>query len=293
MRYRPIGKTGMSISALCLKLRGERCGADPDAWLALIHAAFENGVNAFEISNPTPALLEGLAHATRSVERRLIFLTLRLPDGLASEDVMREVDRVLTAVGLEQLDLALLNGDTEVHNDVVWALEDLRAGSRVQRLGIIAETEEAGQHVHSGAFDILVAPFNLLSGWRERLRVRTAAEKSMSVIASNHFPEDARTMAEPKTVKRRWFSKPAYPLAGQGSYNFLHGTRSWSAEEICLGYSLTETAVASVLVEVKDLKHLAKLAEVTERDLPAAVAAQIEMARFSAERAAGTERRSA
>lgn len=293
MRYRPIGKSGMSISALCLKLRGERCGGDPDAWLALIHGAFENGVNAFEISNPTPALLEGMAYAARSVERRLIFVSLRLPDGSKSEDIVREVDLALSATGLDYLDLALLNGDGNVPNEVVWTLGDLRAASRVKRLGIIAETEEAGHHVHSGAFDILVAPFNLLSGWRERLRVRTATDKSMSVIASNHFPDDARAIAEPKTIKRRWFSKPAYPLAGLGSYNFLHGTHGWNAEEICLGFSLTETAVASVLLEVDDLKHLAKLAEVTERDLPAAVAAQIEMARFSAERAAGTERRSA
>ncbi|HEX7758322.1 MAG TPA: aldo/keto reductase [Caulobacteraceae bacterium] len=293
MRYRPVGKSGMSISALCLKLRGERCGADPDAWLALIHAAFENGVNAFEVSNPTPALLEGLAHAARSVERRLIFVSLRLPDGLASDDVSREIDQVLSATGLECLDLASLSGDADVPNEVIWALEELRATARLKRLGIVVETEAANQHLHGGAFDVLLAPFNLLSGWRERLCVRTAAEKSMSVIAFNHFPEDARTIAEPKAVKRRWFSKPAYPLAGMGSYNFLHDTQGWNAEEICLGFALTETAVASVLLEVDDLKHLAAVAEVTERDLPAAVAAQIEMARFSAERDAGTERRSA
>lgn len=293
MRYRPIGKSGMSISALCLKLQGERCGGDPDAWLGLIHGAFENGVNAFEISNPSPALLEGLAHAVRSVERRLVFISLRLPDDIRSDDVMREIDHVLISSGLEHLDLAVLNADRDVANEVIWTLEDLKAASKVRRLGILAETEEANQHVHSGAFDVLMTPFNLLSGWRERLRVRTATEKSMSVIATKHFPEDARAMAEPKTMKRRWFSKPAYPLAGLGSYNFLHGTHGWGAEEICLGFALTETAIASIAIDAENLKHLAVLAEVTERDLPSAVAAQIEMARFSAERAAGTERRSA
>jgi len=38
-------------------------------------------------------------------------------------------------------------------------------------------------------------------------------------------------------------------------------------------------------------EHLSDLAGVTERDLPPAVSAQIEMARFSAERASGVERR--
>ena len=36
-------------------------------------------------------------------------------------------------------------------------------------------------------------------------------------------------------------------------------------------------------------KHLAELAAVTDRDLPSAVSAQIEMARFSAERAQGAQ----
>ncbi len=293
MRYRPVGTSGMAISTLCLKLRGEACGGDPDAWLALIHGAFESGVNAFEVSNPTPALLAGLTYAARSVERRLIFVGLRLPSGLGPDGIVRQVDVMLAATGLEHLDLAILNGEDELHNDAIWALEDLRSASRVKRLGVIGESDAVSPHVHSGAFDILVAPFNLLSGWRERLRVRTAAEKSMSVIAFNHFPDDARAIAEPKAVKRRWFSKPAYTLAGLGSYNFLHGAQGWNAEEICLGYALTETAIASVMLEVGDLKHLAALAAVTERDLPAAVAAQIEMARFSAERASGSERRRA
>lgn len=282
----------MAISTLSIVLSGERCGGDPDAWLAFIHGAFESGVNTFELISPTPALLEGLAYAVRSVERRLVFVALRLPDNLTPDEIVADVDRVLAATGLEMLDLAILNGESDPHNDCVWALEDLRATSRVRRLGIVAESDEAMRHVHGGAFDVLIAPFNLLSGWRERLRVRTAAEKGMSVIASNHFPDEARAMAEPKAPKRRWFSKP-YPLAGLGAYNFLHDTYGWNAEEICLGYALTETALASVTVEVASLKHLEALAEVTERDLPAAVAAQIEMARFSAERAAGTERRRA
>lgn len=293
MRYRPLGNAGMAISTVSVRLSGERCGGDPDAWLAFIHTAFENGVNAFEIMNPTPALLEGLAYAARSVERRLIFVGLRLADNLPPDAIVAEVDRVLGSTGLESLDLAIVNGDAELHNESVWALEDLRAASRVKRLGVLVADDEGMQHVHGGAFDVLMAPFNLLSGWRERLRVRTATDKGMSVIAIDPYPEDARAIAEPKAVKRKrsWFFRPSYPLARLGSYNFLHETHGWAAEEIALGFALTETAVASVLVEVESRKHLQSLAEVAERDLPAAVAAQIEMARFSAERAAGTERR--
>lgn len=293
MRYRPLGKAGMAVSTVSVRLSGERCGGDPDAWLAFIHAAFENGINAFEVVNPTPALLEGLAYAGRSVERRLIFVGLRLPGGLSPDEIVAQVDRVLVSTGLESLDLAVIDGDGDLPNECVWALEDLRAASRVKRLGVVVAGDDGMQHVHGGAFDVLVAPFNLLSGWRERLRVRTAADKGMSVIAVDPYPDEARAIAEPKAAKRkrRWFSRPAYPLAGLGSYNFLHDTYGWTAEEIGLGFALTETALASVLIDVDSRKHLEAMAEVAERELPAAVAAQIEMARFSAERAAGTERR--
>ncbi len=293
MRYRPLGTAGMAISTVSVRLSGERCGGDPDAWLAFIHAAFENGINAFEVINPTPALLEGLAYAARSVERRLIFVSLRLADGLGPDEIVAEVDRVLISTGLESLDLAIVNGDVELRNESVWALEDLRAASRIKGLGVVVVSDEGMQHVHGGAFNVLVAPFNLLSGWRERLRVRTATDKGMSVIAIDPYPEEARAIAEPKAAKRKrsWFFRPTYPLAGMGSYNFLHDTYGWTAEEIVLGFALTETAVASVLIEADSRKHLETLAAVAERDLPAAVAAQIEMARFSAERAAGTERR--
>ena len=122
MRYRPLGKAGMAVSTVSLRLSGERCGGDPDAWLAFIHAAFESGINAFEVMNPTAALLEGLAYAARSVERRLIFIALRLPDGrpllvdvgsdldISSPNVIINIDRNKAAalgVSAEQLQAAL------------------------------------------------------------------------------------------------------------------------------------------------------------------------------------------
>jgi aryl-alcohol dehydrogenase-like predicted oxidoreductase len=293
MRYRPLGNTSMTVSTLSLRLKGERCAGNADAWLGLVHSAFENGVNSLEIVEPTPALLTGVGEAIQAVERRLIFLTLRLSPDLGPDEIFRDVDAFMVATGVSHLDLTVIDGDREIHNDAIWMLEDLRATGKVKRIGVAGQTDAVNRHIDGGVFDVLVAPFNILSGWRERLRVRTAVERAMSVIGSYHFPEEARMLAEPKAAKRGWFSKPKYPLAGLGSYNFLHSTHGWTAEEICLGFTLTEPSVASVALEVDNLDHLVALSAVTERDLPSAVAAQIEMARFSAERASGAERRSA
>ena len=146
--------------------------------------------------------------------------------------------------------------------------------------------------MQQGGFDAVVTPFNLLSGWRERNLVRTALERQMGVIVCDPCPPSLMALAEDgkQEGKRGWFRRTE-PLAGAGSYAFLLRTPHWTVEQICLGYALTEPAVATVQVEAIGRKHLAALAEVTDRGLPSAVSAQIEMARFSAEREAAGRRR--
>jgi len=293
MRYRPLGASGTAVSVVSLRLSGERCGGSGQAWLAAVHAAFENGVNSFELRSPTPALLAGFAEAAKALERRLIFVNLRPDPGSTADEIHRQVDETLAATDLGHFDLVTLDVDAETHTEAVWALEDLRASPKVRLMGVAGEGESVVPHVAGGVFDVLVAPFNILSGWRERIRVRTAVERSMAVIASGHFPDSARDVVVPRQERRGWFSKPAPLFSGIGTYAFLNRTPGWTAEEICLAFALTEPSLASVMLEVNDLEHLAALAEVTERELPSAVAAQIEMARFSAERREGAERRSA
>jgi len=147
-------------------------------------------------------------------------------------------------------------------------------------------------HVEAGAFDALITSFNILSGWRERHMVRTAMERNIAVIGRDPCPTDAASLARDGGARPKagWFARPD-PLAGVGSYAFLEATPGWSAEQLCLGYALTEPSLATVQMTVDGPKHLGSLSEITERDLPAAISAQIEMARFSAERSAGSERR--
>lgn len=292
MRYRPLGSSGTAVSVLSLHLQGARCEGDAQDWVTATHAAFESGVNSFEVRAPTSAMLRGFGEALQAVERRLVFVNLRLTPGCDAADIHRQVDEVLVGSGIGHLDQVTLDADAETHTEAIWALEELRASPKVRLIGVAGDTDSVVPHIAGSVFDTLTAPFNILSGWRERLRVRTAVENSMAVIASGHFPEEARELAEPvETAKKGWFSKPPPLLAEMGTYAFLQDTPGWTAEEICLAFALTEPAVASMSLEADDLDHLIALAEVTERELPSAVAAQIEMARFAVERHVGTERR--
>ncbi len=293
MRYRPLGASGMALSCISLRLDGAHCSGESDAWLKFTHSAFENGVNAFELVSPTRQMLQGFGEALRVLERRLYFVGLRLSPGTAKDNA-GEIAAVMEGTDLRALDLVTLDAESHPHTDAVWLLEELRTARRTRLIGVSGESDAVTPHIGSGVFDVLIAPFNILSGWRERIRVRTAVDRNMAVIAYGHFPEDARDLGASQPERRSgWFAKRPAALAGVGTYAFLNRTPGWTSEEICLGFALTEPSLASILLEVAGAEHLASLADVTERELPSAVAAQIEMARFSLEQAPTVERRRA
>jgi aryl-alcohol dehydrogenase-like predicted oxidoreductase len=156
-------------------------------------------------------------------------------------------------------------------------------------LGLAGASDALLPNLDSGLCDGLVLPFNLLSGWRERNLVRLAMERKVGVIARDPAPaatlDELIDATEEAAKVGGWFKRrPAsHRLAGAGTYAFLRSTHGWTEPQICLAYALTEPAVATVQVETTDAAELGHLAEAADRDLPAAVSAQIEMARFSAD----------
>jgi aryl-alcohol dehydrogenase-like predicted oxidoreductase len=294
MRYRPFAHTGIAVSVLSLSLDGHDDTRAAGDWRDLMHAAFEEGINAFEINHPTTTLLRGVAEGVAAVQRRLLFLGLRVE---SANDAAHLADQVGGAIGeahIGTLDLLTVDAAPGEPRGMPAAMRALRDHGLVRSLAVAGDYESLIPHVERGDFDALVTSFNILSGWRERHMTRTAMERQMAVIGVEPCPSDAAPLAqaaEDAKPKLGWFSKPA-PQAASGTYGFLEHTNGWTAEQLCLGYALTEPSLASVQMTVAGLEHLTSLAEITERDLPAAVAAQIEMARFSAERASGVERRS-
>jgi aryl-alcohol dehydrogenase-like predicted oxidoreductase len=136
-------------------------------------------------------------------------------------------------------------------------------------------------YISTGAFEVLTMPYSMLSGSRDRRRLRAAAEHNMSILGSTPYPESMLTVTQSAPRKALLGWNKAEP-AGAQPYAFLRATPGWTAEDICVAYALTEPALSTVQVEPRDLAHLQSLAAVAERDLPSSLPAQIEMARFSA-----------
>lgn len=271
MRYRPLGKSGVAISALTLRL-GD---AAQDA-RALVLKALEQGINSFQVDGVSEALRQGAKKAFASVERGRLFVTLRVrgepQQGLAAS---------FEALGLERADLVLINDP--LGPTLPPALEnDLRGMSYRPGLGVATRGEVDPAVLDNDLLVAIASPFNLASGLPDRHRLRDAERRNLAVFGEDFWPQTLRNSGQVLLRPSLW-RRRTDPLAGIGGYDFLHDTPDWSAEDICLAYALTEPAVTSVCASIDDPAHIARLAAMVDRELPDSVRAQIELARFSAQ----------
>ena len=304
MRYRPFGRSGAAISNLTLSLGFDVLERGPGEAKDLIYSALESGINAYRLKTADPVLAEVVGQALSHIDRKLVCVSLAMGRGdgrrgherdFTAEGMTGAIDRALHVSGLGWIDLALLEEpqEDELQQSSLNALKALRSTGRVKLLGVAGDGEVMDVYVSTGAFDVLATPYHVNVDWRIRNRVRTAREQDMAIFAYDYFPDALNTAKKAATSdqekKRGLFGfggkKKEGPLAGAGTFAFLHQTPYWDAESICLGYALTEPSISSVLIHAKDQERLTTLADITERDMPPGLAAQIEMARVSAKAA--------
>jgi aryl-alcohol dehydrogenase-like predicted oxidoreductase len=293
MRYRPFGRSGAATSALSLVLTDAPMRADDR--VKLIYAALEAGVNTFEIRGRDPQVAVAVGEALSAIERRMVFVALRVGWGhdrnggrirdLSAEGLTGPIEALLARTRLGRLDVAILDAVEGEHlpPHVIPALHSARSAGRVAMLGI-SGGDAVDEHIGAGDFDVLATPFNIQSGWLERNRLKRATQCDMAIMGCGYHPSG---LGGGEVA-----FKPAGPL-GLGrllgprrerlpsAYDFLERTPGWTAEQICLGYALTEPSLATIQTQVHNIEHLQALTAVVERDLPTGLAAQIEMARFS------------
>ncbi len=294
MRFRPLAHQSMALSAISLRL-DDQFQRSAAGWASLVLAALDCGINCFEISGRSPALVDGVGQALATVDRRLIYLIWRFGPGSMPAQYANSAyspsgmeglaKAVIARTGLDYLDLIQLDdpGGQDLSAQGLQTLKQMKAEGVVHALGVAGCGEEIDAYISTGAFDVLTTPFNMLSGSRERRRMKFAADRNMSVVGYAFYPEAMLAVTKASKPKRgllSWSGSKGPALAPQ-PYAFLHATSGWTAEEICLAYALTEPSLASVQIEPEDIVHMQTLAEVAERELPAGLPAQIEMSRFS------------
>jgi aryl-alcohol dehydrogenase-like predicted oxidoreductase len=293
MRYRPLGATGVAVSALTLSV-ADNPGFRAADWTALAYSALENGVNSFEIVGRDPAVIEGLSEAFTSVARRLLFVGLRLgynTEGrrdYSASCMAGSTQAAISRGNLEHLDFVMLDdpaGD-ELPPEGLKALKEMKRDGKINQLGVRGRDEAIEAYILTESFDLLSIPYNMQSGWRERHRMRMAQDRDMAVIGYDFYPDSLSkrnaldAIAPPKTG---WLSprRPAAPPPID-PYAFLDETQNWTGEEICLAYALTEPSLASVEIGALQGERVEALSQVPDRELPNGLGSRVEMARFGA-----------
>ena len=302
MRYRPFGPTGASISTVSLMVGLDAISRGPEAAAALIYSALEAGINAYVLESTDPVLAECVGQALSTVDRKLLHVSLTLGRGdgrrgaqrdFTAEGMTSAIDRALRVSGLRWIDVAILEepAENELSQGSLNALKALRATERVRLLGVSGEGDVMDAYVSTGAFDVLSTPYHVDSEWRVRSRIRAARDQDMSIFAYGYFPESISTPKKAAAVHQpkkglfgiNWSGgEKSHPLAGAGTFAFLHETNNWDAESICLAHTMTDPSICSVMVEARDADRLNILSAVPDRDMPPGLSAQIEMARVGA-----------
>lgn len=296
MRYRPFGTSGAAVSNLTLSVGQSTLARGRGQALDLLYTALELGVNSYRLETADPVVAEVLGEALSHVDRNLVCvgLTLGVGDGrkaqrdFSAEGMTGAIDRALHYSGLGWIDLAALEepAEHELPRSSLDALKAMRATGRVKLLGVAGDGDVMDAYVSTGAFDALLTPFDLNSGWAVRHRVRAAREQDMAVFAYDYFSDRRKkTRGADPVVKKGLFgfgaSKHPDRKAANDAFGFLYRTPNWTAEAICLAYVLTDPTITSVIVAADDSDRLTMLAATPERDMPPGLAAQVEMARVS------------
>lgn len=293
MRYRPFGASGKAVSAVSLLLRDAPNMGAPSAWRSLVFSAMENGVNCFEVTAGSDILALGVGEALAAVERRLIFLGWRLrgaPSGvITARDIADSVRNALQKTRSGYLDLLMMD-ETAIEiltPDAMSYLSDLRNSGACLQVGVAGDSPAVERCISNPTFDVLATSFNLTSDWQARRRIRDASAADMTLIGCNPFPNGLHTAPAVRSDAERPMRRALLgarrpdPLSTSvGSYAFLQDTPGWTHEELCLAYTLTEPAFATIQLEASRTSSVERMAAVPDRDLPTGVAAQIEMARF-------------
>lgn len=302
MRYRPFGVSGAAISNLTLSFGLDSLARGREAALNLLYSALEAGVNSYRLETADPVVAEVLGEALAHVDRKLVCVGLTLGIGVdregtrdfSAEGMTAAIDRALHFSGLGWIDVAVLHepGEHELPQSSLNALKALRATGRIKLLGVAGGGDVMDTYVSTGAFDVLLTPFDINADWKLRNRVRAAREQDMAVFAYDYFTDRRSKPRGPQTaVKKGFFGLGGAPKRPPQSrqadaFGFLYRTPNWPAEAICLSYVLTDPTISSVIVRANDTERLEMLAATPERDLPPGLAAQIEMGRVTASAAA-------
>lgn len=300
MRYRPLGRTGLTVSEIgfgCASWWGKPAFPEDEA-AALVRAAFEAGVTLFDTGSSygggeaEPRLgraLKGLDASALVVATKAGTFAAqgRIGRDLSPAAVVASAERSLRNLGLEVLPLLQLHGPAvaELTDDLLAALEGLKARGLVRALGVNSFDPVVIDHALGlPPIDVVMVDYNVLRPEREPLIARAAAAGKGVLagmpLAMGHTGLKVASLKGPQDLwyAARGLLRHRREVLDGARFGFLHRLHGLTGSQAALAYVLANPGVSSAVVGTTRLPHLRENLRASGLTVPADVLARIRRA---------------
>jgi aryl-alcohol dehydrogenase-like predicted oxidoreductase len=298
MRYRRLGRTGLSVSEI-----GYGCASwwgkprfDERTALGLVHAAIDHGVTFFDTGasysagEAEPRLGRALKGRDPS---RLVIATKagtyhagggKIARDFRPEAITASVERSLRNLGLEQVQLLQLHGPAiaELTPELLAALGDLKRRGLVQALGVNSfDPEVIAQVTRLPDFDAVMVDYNVLRPEREPL-IAAAAAAGKGVLAGmalamGHTGLKIARLRGPQDLwyAARGLMRHRDEVRRGARFAFLHRQAGITGSQAALAYVLENPHVACAVIGTTRMAHLTENLAASGLELPPELRARI------------------
>ena len=293
MRYRPLGKTGFTVSEIGFGAAGwwGRPAFSEAAAVALVRTAVEGGVTLFDTGASysqgaaEPRLgraLKGLDASTLVVASKAgtVFAGGRVRRDFAPAAIVASAERSLRNLGLDVLPLLQLHGPAvaELTDELRSALSGLKARGLVRALGVNSFDPAVIDHVAGlPDFDVVMVDYNVLRPEREPLIARAAAAGKGVLagmpLAMGHTGLQVARIRAPRDLwyAARGLVRHRREVVQGARFGFLQA-------QDALGYVLANPNVACAVAGTTRMAHLQDNLAASGRPLAPEVLARIRAA---------------
>jgi aryl-alcohol dehydrogenase-like predicted oxidoreductase len=301
MLYRPLGRTGLTVSEIglgCASWWGKPAFPETRA-LGLVHAALDLGVTLFDTGasysagEAEPRL--GRALKGRDASKLVVATkagTFHAGGGRIGRDfspvaIVASAERSLQNLGLEALPLLQLHGPTvaELDEPLLRVLDDLKARGLVRAFGVNSFEPAVIEHVIGlAAFDVVMVDYNVLRPEREALIARAAAAGkgvlAGMALAMGHTGLQVAKIRRPQDLwyAARGLLRHRAEVQRGLRFGFLHEQGEITGSQAALAYVLANPGVSAAVIGTTRLAHLQENAAASGRTLPPELAARIRTA---------------
>ena len=301
MRYRPLGRTGLTVSELgfgCASWWGKPRFAERTA-LGLVHEALDLGVTLFD-TGASYSAGEAEPRLGRALRGRdtsgLVIATKagtfhagggRIARDMTPAAIVASAERSLRNLGLDALGLLQLHGPSaaELDEAMLAALLDLKRRGLVRAVGLNSFDPAVIDHaIGLEAIDVVMVDYNVLRPEREPLIARAAAAGKGVLagmpLAMGHTRPLLGRLRGPRDLwyAARALAKHRGELARGRAFHFLHRLPDMTGSQAALAYVLANPEVSAAVFGATRPAHLRENLAASGLPLPPGLRARIETA---------------